>query len=380
MCLIVYKEGKEAHFTNRQFKNMINRNRDGLGIMWREKGRVKVEKSIGSARDKFQLWQKHRNRSMYAMHSRLTTHGNTNLDNCHPYEILNKDKGDPIDLYMMHNGVLSQAPNVDSKMSDTWHFIEYILKPIAKTNLNLLWESEEFQSWLQKTISGSKFLFMRSDDIKHPILILNAAAGKDETGCWLSNTYSTNGGTVHRGATSYNYNGGTQSKANPTSTPASTNVILGPTRTEDLKHTTVMTKDGEIPWNEFIDKKKLTVGQTGYSQDRTSKLFLPDNSKESKIVELKKSEVKIHLPESVNPDQQLLEIVFNLSGLAAHSVKEWVKEDPDTAVDVVLAFYEKNTMTPEVIYQQIADDRSIDGIVDIIRHIASGKPSIRNVS
>lgn len=174
MCLIVYKEGKDAHFSNRQFKNMLNRNQDGLGIMWREEGRVKVIKSIGKSKDKFNIWKNIREKECYAMHARLKTHGDVDEVNCHPYPILSIDDGDPIDLYMMHNGTISSAPEYDKTKSDTWHFIEATIKPLAKGGmLEFLWNDEPFHQWIQSAIGTSKLLFMRSDDVEHPVLILN---------------------------------------------------------------------------------------------------------------------------------------------------------------------------------------------------------------
>jgi len=387
MCLIVYKEDETSVFTNRQFKSMISRNTDGFGIMWRENGRIKVERSVGSPREKFQLWQKYRNIDTYAMHARFTTHGKTNLDNCHPYKILDIDDGDPIDLYMMHNGVLSQAPEVNKDMSDTWHFVEYILKPIAKTNLALLWDSDEFHQWIQKVIVGSKLLFMRSDDVEFPTLILNHAAGKEEGNCWLSNAHSASAYYSHNThkKNSYNYNGGTHSKENFTQTTTSTG-------------TTVTTKDGkEMPWEDYCKTRRDAYRESSGSallteminnsekelaelqkDDKKQTLFLPKGPSSATILHLKPNETK-YLPAIANPDQQLIEIVSQLKGLSAHSVKEWVREDPDTTADVILSFYEKNTMPYELIIQQIADDKGVEGIVDIIRHIASGNLTPRAI-
>jgi len=190
MCLIVYKENEDAFFSNRQFKNMLKRNEDGLGIMWRENGRVKVAKSVGNNKDKFNMWKSIREQTdQYAMHARLKTHGEIDIENCHPYKVLDIDDGDPIDMYMMHNGTISNAPtDMDKDKSDTWHFVEATIKPLAKAGLiDLIWKDAAFQKWISGCIAHSKLLFMRSDDVDNPVIIFNYEKGEELRGCWLSN-------------------------------------------------------------------------------------------------------------------------------------------------------------------------------------------------
>jgi predicted glutamine amidotransferase len=138
MCLIAFKESHNGVFTNRQFKYMIARNPDGFGVMYREKGRVKVIKSLGSNSEKFQIFAKIRHKDFWAMHARIRTHGAIDETNCHPYKILSKDEGDAIDLYLMHNGTIAKAPTTDSTKSDTWHYVEHVLKPLVKADIKLL--------------------------------------------------------------------------------------------------------------------------------------------------------------------------------------------------------------------------------------------------
>ena len=194
MCLIVLKQGKEAEFTNIQFNNMISRNQDGLGIMWVEKQkdgslRVRHEKTKGGQKEQFKLFQKHRNKTWYAMHARFKTHGANDLANCHPYKILDIDDGDPIDLYMMHNGVINVPEDTDTGMSDTWNFIEGVLKPMFKADHNLL-DNKNIRIMIDRAIGASKLLFMRNEG-EDKVVIINKQAGDEIKGCWLSNLHST---------------------------------------------------------------------------------------------------------------------------------------------------------------------------------------------
>lgn len=356
MCLIVWKEGKDAVFTNRQFKNMISRNADGLGIMWRENDRVYVDKVLGSPKDKFKLFQKHRDKEFYAMHSRLRTHGFVNEENCHPYELMNKDKGDPIDLYLMHNGVLADAPDCDKGMSDTWHFVEYVLKPIAKANLDLIWKSEEFQGWLQKKMGGSKLLLMRSDspEGEAPVLMFNHGAGVVERGCWLSNGHSTR---CYTPATQYNNNHNYRGNAstNPPfprmgNPPAQLPAVIGPQRMTTPTATTMNTTTADTDGGKVVDLFRFR-GVEG--------------------------------PYSIVPDENTYHTASLLRGLPKYEIRLFVMDDPDMSADIVMAFYEKNTMDYETIMAQIKNPDTVGGIVDIIEHVAATLESIvktRNVN
>lgn len=361
MCLIVFKEKEDAYFTNRQFKSMIARNADGLGIMWREDGRVKVEKSLGSPKEKFRLFQKHRNKPAFAMHARFKTHGNIDLNNCHPYELLNIDKGDPIDLYLMHNGVLSDAPNVNPSMSDTWHFVEYILKPIAKANLDLLWNGSEFQTWLSSKIKGSKLLLMRSDELpdNESVLIFNYEAGKVETGCWLSNAYSTGYQTNNNG--NYNYNHHNNYRGN-----ASTNDPFQQNRLNDRK---------KIPQLPML----TTSAETGII---TGKTPLISQTSDTKIIDFSNFRT-IENQFSIQPTNDLYQMAVTLKYLPHYQIREFVRDEADDAADIILAFYEKNTMPYDTIIRLIRDPNTIDGIVNIIKHVSQTIESIvktRNVN
>lgn len=362
MCLIVWKEGHKAQFSNRQFKNMISRNQDGLGIMYRENGRVIVDKVLGSPKDKFKLFQKYRNKEFYAMHSRMKTHGLINEDNCHPYELMNIDKGDPIDLYLMHNGILSDAPDVDKNMSDTWHFVEYILKPIAKSNLDLLWKSDEFQTWLQKKMGGSKLLLMRSDAPEggSPVLIFNHGAGTTVDNCWLSNTHSTNG---YHTNTYYNNN---LSRGN-----ASTN---SPFQRQTNLPAVISTQQTTMQKPHEKGSDIMDIPSTHTTKNGTTATTARDEEG-GKIIDM----FRFHGKEteySIVPDENLYETASMLRGLAEYEVRLFVLDDPDLAADIIMAFYEKNTMTYEHIMRLINNPDTVKGIVAIVMHVAATLESI----
>lgn len=187
MCLLVVKDNPKGKFTVENFDASYSRNSDGMGIMWVEKGRVKVERMLGSLKNQRTVFLRHMNRPQWVMHQRFKTHGLADLANCHPYKILSIDDNDPVDLYMAHNGVISGAKTTDKSMSDTWNFIENYIKPILKINHTLI-DSEPFQMMINNFIgSGNKLATL---DNSGNILIFHKHIGTVLNGCWLSNTHS----------------------------------------------------------------------------------------------------------------------------------------------------------------------------------------------
>jgi hypothetical protein len=117
-----------------------------------------------------------------AVHVRNATFGDKNLDNCHPYRILDKDDGDKMDLYMMHNGTIRDV-QVDKKMSDSWNFATKFLKGYFRKHPNALQE-KEFHTLLAAIIGASKLIFL---DSRGNYTIINEDLGTyHPTGVWIS--------------------------------------------------------------------------------------------------------------------------------------------------------------------------------------------------
>ncbi len=118
-------------------------------------------------------------------HLRMATHGGVSLDNVHPFPVLEKAKGDPYDLYFMHNGII-QIPTPAGK-SDTRVFAELYLQPTLKLAPELLFEGA-YQDMVESLIGTSKLLFLDSNG---RVVRLGSWAEKD--GCYVSNTHSFQG-------------------------------------------------------------------------------------------------------------------------------------------------------------------------------------------
>ncbi len=201
MCLIVVKDNAEGNFTVENFDKSYSRNSDGMGIMWLENGRVKVERALGNLKQQRKVYQRHMDKPLFVLHQRYATHGAKNLmfENCHPYKVMDMDDGDAIDLYMAHNGVINNAKTTNENMSDTWNFVENHIKPIIKANPDLLW-SDGIQMMISDYVgAGNKLVFLTNytNEDREPLLIFNKPAGTNLGGCWLSNGYSVNNVTTY---------------------------------------------------------------------------------------------------------------------------------------------------------------------------------------
>jgi len=207
VCLIVYKPDGDSAFTDEHMRSSIDRNDDGAGVMFIDDGRVRVDKIVGDSNLEtnqdtlFEWCSNHFNsHDRLLMHHRMTTDGKNCLDNCHPYKVLSKDEDDPIDLYMMHNGVISNCKTgITAELSDSRKYVEEYLRPMLKLNHELI-HLEAFHAHMEDFIGSSSKLSFMLDDGR--VYIVNEKAGKwQDTGCWISNTYSI-------GTNTYNHNNG----------------------------------------------------------------------------------------------------------------------------------------------------------------------------
>ena len=158
MCLIV-TDRTGAGLSEDLISSAYVNNSDGFGIMMPVgNGKIHVHRTIpASDQDCIDVYNKY-SKSPMAVHFRLATLGDINKANCHPFKILNvKEHGR--DAYLMHNGPQLEVPILDSEKSDTWHLVEYILKPVLERNPDLL-ESESFYSMLENIAEADRLTIL----------------------------------------------------------------------------------------------------------------------------------------------------------------------------------------------------------------------------
>ena len=124
MCLLITQSNKSPALSDAWLEDFYSYNADGVGVMYSLDNQLIVEKILPkNAEDFVHFYRNNIQGKNCAFHLRMRTHGDIDLTNCHPYEVLNRSEHG-IDLWLMHNGILSTGNKADDKKSDTWqlHF------------------------------------------------------------------------------------------------------------------------------------------------------------------------------------------------------------------------------------------------------------------
>lgn len=178
MCNIIARPKNAPKIRENYLINSAKNNPDGFGIVAKLNGKIEVEKTLDSSKGIDIIRKLEKDNAEFLAHFRLTTHGETNLENTHPFEIRDE-------VFVVHNGVIP-IDIVDKKMSDTFHFAQ-----LMKKNLRSL-SKRSIQRFMRKNHSftkSSKFAFLgKSLDM----LIFNKEKGKELEGVWYSNVFSLN--------------------------------------------------------------------------------------------------------------------------------------------------------------------------------------------
>ena len=179
MCILI-QHPANTNFDEVLLNDFYSHNADGFGAMYAEDGKIVVVKTLGTPAQINKIYAEELAHRDCIIHYRMKTHGDIDLDNCHPYKVTD-------DVWMAHNGILSFGNPIDKRKSDTWHFIEFILRPALQGNPRLIYDLD-FQDYIADMIGGSnKFGFMTSEGDS---IILNREAGVQHMNAWLSNTYA----------------------------------------------------------------------------------------------------------------------------------------------------------------------------------------------
>jgi hypothetical protein len=174
MCLAIYKPANIKTDWD-ALEEGFHTNSHGAGFAYVDNGRLITCKgyfTFDEFRDAYLPVQD----KQAAIHFRLATHGEHDANNCHPFLLSD-------DLAMVHNGVLDIACNVNKKMSDTWHYAELVLQPMASRDPDFF-SRPEVSFMGGAAIRGSKFIFLRADG---HFGIWNEESGHWAQDCWWSN-------------------------------------------------------------------------------------------------------------------------------------------------------------------------------------------------
>jgi hypothetical protein len=187
MCLLVTQSATSPQLTAKWLTDFHESNADGVGVMYVENGELIVEKLLPkNPSDLITFYHAHIEGRDCAFHLRMKTHGHIDMENCHPYEVLNKQEHG-IDLWLMHNGVLHTDNKADITKSDTWHYIRDYLRPMLNNNPDFAFHPAFAELIGEHIGTGNKFVLM--DNLGRQVII-NEEQGVYWGGRWLSNTYA----------------------------------------------------------------------------------------------------------------------------------------------------------------------------------------------
>jgi hypothetical protein len=152
MCLIIRCD-KNIPLNKALVEHWQEKNGDGWGMMWLQDNHIMSFKSMEVAA----LWDKYVELQAYdpVIHLRWRTHGDTDLNNCHPYYCGHG-------IFLMHNGIISDASNRQKEKSDTWHFVEDWLKNLfaLTKNPHQTIRSEVFRKMFEKEIGTNNRIIL----------------------------------------------------------------------------------------------------------------------------------------------------------------------------------------------------------------------------
>jgi hypothetical protein len=195
MCVIIDKD-PGVLIPLEQLKTACDIDKDGFGIAFVEKGRIKIIRKTtkNDPNHIFRVVKKHKDKRLF-IHLRHATVGDISEVNSHPFLTLEKST-DGFDVAMMHNGTLFcfQPNDKEDKHSDTFYFNRDFLRPWAKrlvpfAGTNLL-KDAGFQWVIKKEVAYSASIFLIFDNHGN-VLRVNEEKGKHYTGYWASNDHLT---------------------------------------------------------------------------------------------------------------------------------------------------------------------------------------------
>ena len=174
MCIIVAKRKGLELPTKEILRNCFNYNSDGAGIMFNDGKQVFIEKGFmdfNSFYSRLEALDKEFNlvNSDLALHFRISTSGNVDQGNCHPYPISTetsqlRNLSLVTDIGMAHNGVIRKhIPETRSILNDTQTFIKNFVYNMYSSNKEFLTVDANIKALEEE--AGSKLCFITKDNM-----------------------------------------------------------------------------------------------------------------------------------------------------------------------------------------------------------------------
>lgn len=179
MCLLCVMKPNETP-TREQLKTAAVANPHGFGYAFHVGDRIITGRGMDADEviDRFLRIREGLPNTWAMFHARITTHGQTNKANCHPFRM----GGDPSTV-IGHNGVIPIELDKNDHRSDTRVFADEWLPEL----ITLLDDEDGFAE-LESLIGYSKVaVFTHDERLQHQVYILNEDLGHWTDGIWWSN-------------------------------------------------------------------------------------------------------------------------------------------------------------------------------------------------
>jgi len=155
------------------FREAFSSNSDGAGFAYWDGSSVVIKKGFFKVKKLIKAYMKEAAGKPCLVHFRWATHGNINVNNCHPFRLSSGAAA-------IHNGVLDYTSTVEK--SDTSHFCDEILSPLLAV---LPADSPAVRHLVEETIgSGNKIAVLSNGG---EIVIYNEKRGHWLNEAWYSN-------------------------------------------------------------------------------------------------------------------------------------------------------------------------------------------------
>ena len=172
MCIIVSKETGVELPSKEILEQCFFSNPDGAGLMFVNKGKVNIVKGFMNFDSFYEYLMKldkiHnlKNKAL-VMHFRISTGGNVDEGNCHPYPItsskrLLRSTMVKTDVGMAHNGIISTYSYKKGELNDTQLFIQHCVSAVHDLDKEF-YKNKKVMAMLED-IAGSKLCFLDSQE------------------------------------------------------------------------------------------------------------------------------------------------------------------------------------------------------------------------
>ena len=186
MCLIVVGNKDNVAKQKTILENALRINNNGFGLMYFKndevlskktlsKNFVDVENLIKSVVEDCS--------DKLALHFRFATQGVVDKINTHPITVLSKDNNGR-SIKLMHNSPMLPTALIDKDRSDTHQFVKYYLRPVLKSNPDLLYN----QKWLEQLnadCDNARMVF--ADGKTNSFIYVNKKLWEKKDKIWYSN-------------------------------------------------------------------------------------------------------------------------------------------------------------------------------------------------